>query len=516
MIWHIFRKDCNALARGIYAVALLNAISTAMLIAVGPFDRSQWYISSLAMSVIALSSMLLLTAAAVMQDAPSINEQDWRVRPIRRRDLIAAKLLFAILAVHGPLLVLDFVGGVAQGFGALPTASAALARGGALFLSLTLPAMVLATLARDLGAWLRAIIGVAVLLILFGAAIERLMPWRPHYSGTGLGWIPTFVTLILVVVAACSILPLRYHSPRRGSPLVIGVGAIVLSVFATVLPWDLSFAIQRAFASAPMPDAAATFSFDPFAKRSRPSLRSMDIMWFAVPLRIANIPSHGMLLIENAALRITDERGAVIYAGNTNCVRGSPLSGAECTAANFPVRAPDNSHTASVYYPVGLPGHVYDRVRHEPMRIELEYYVSLLVVDDVDRVGAEGLQTPWCALRRHGDWIERRCLGTAPVSACTRILGQYHPFWKMVPQVERCRPDYAPLRFNRLPDVVRRFDNTEVLYPRAGRSALQGTVGQAGNLIWDEEYVALETYRARSHFKRTVRIDNVRVAYWGN
>jgi hypothetical protein len=513
MIWHIFRKDCNALARGIYAVALLNAISSALWIALGPLAvGTPLYRNAMAVSFLALTCMLLLIAAAVLQDTPSVSEQDWRVRPIKRRDLIAAKLVFAILAVHGPLLVLDFVAGVAQGFGVLASVGAAVARGTALFLSFTLLAMIIATVARDLSAWIRAVVIVALVLLVLSVGVAQFLPSQPNYAGTGLAWIPNFATIILIVIAASVILPLQYHSRRTGTTLIIAASAVVLSLVSALIPWDVAFSIQRAFAAASLPDDAATFSFNPSAGRSYAQFSSFGITRAEIPLRVAGIPPNAMLLIENSALRIRDAQGSIVYAGNNGCVRFDRFSGSECSAANFRVRVKRTPGEASFHYPIRLPNGVYEQVGSKFVRLELDYYVTLLVLDDVSMVGPEGLQTPWCAMERNADRVLFRCLNTVAVPACTRVEGPYNATHRIVPESENCRPDYAPLHFNRFPDVVHRREDT-FWFPPTGNSSYS-TSSYGSNLLRDEDPLTVKAYHARSHFKRSMMVENVRLADW--
>src|SRR5689334_18263428 len=101
MIWHIFRKDLKLLwplTAWVAAAQIVTAITWLML---GHFGGSQllaqiWLFLSYGVFV----AFAVLTVIAVQQDAIPGDRQDWLVRPIRRRDLMLAKFLFILLAVH--------------------------------------------------------------------------------------------------------------------------------------------------------------------------------------------------------------------------------------------------------------------------------------------------------------------------------------------------------------------------------------------------------------------------------
>jgi hypothetical protein len=517
MIWHIFMKDWRVLSRSIYAVALVNAISTAAWITLGPVASGAASRNANFISFGAMACMLMLIAAAVQQDTPAASEQDWRVRPIQRRDLLLAKFLFAIVAVHGPLLVLDAIGGVAQGFALLPSFGAALARGSAIFVSLTLPAMILATLTRDLTGWNVAALGLSFLMILSAVALGSVVLSQPNYGGTGFSWIPTFVNFVLTAIAAAIILPLRYFAGRKATALAVLAGAFVLSVLATLLPWNVYFAIQRAFASQAVPDDVATVSFSPIAGvATQPAgvatqLAGVDsIRHMAIPVRISRIPPQTVVMFDGATARLLDSRGSVVYARDPGCVRGAPERGLDCTVWHIRVHKEGDTGEATLNYPFGLPERLYSSIRNERLRVEIDYYISLLERDSTWVMDTLHQRTGHCVTYSRYYGVEFRCLNTVAPPACVRVLGEPRATGPIA-QVERCRPDYAPLHFARFPDVVRRSDSA-AWFPPSGWGFSEAYGFQS---FRDDERRTVERYRARSHIKRTVAIDNVRLADWG-
>ena len=104
MILHIFKKDVRRLWPAI-------AVSLAVLGSLTWHDR--WRSDRIVGEIEGYLNLLVplawacLLAVAVEQEPLVGDRQFWITRPYRRRDVLAAKLLFAALFVHLPMLVSD-------------------------------------------------------------------------------------------------------------------------------------------------------------------------------------------------------------------------------------------------------------------------------------------------------------------------------------------------------------------------------------------------------------------------
>ena len=58
----------------------------------------------------------MFAVAVVQQDAVPGVDQDWLIRPLKRTDLLLAKVLFVVLSVSVPMLLLNLVHASAAGF----------------------------------------------------------------------------------------------------------------------------------------------------------------------------------------------------------------------------------------------------------------------------------------------------------------------------------------------------------------------------------------------------------------
>jgi len=98
MIWHIFRKDWKLEWRLAAGVALVQTILSGILWKQGP-----GMVANL-LGLAALPARVFLIVETVHNDPIPGVRQDWLVRPIRRSELLAAKILLTVLVVQVPLL----------------------------------------------------------------------------------------------------------------------------------------------------------------------------------------------------------------------------------------------------------------------------------------------------------------------------------------------------------------------------------------------------------------------------
>src|SRR5882724_3582583 len=117
MIWRILRKDWILLWP---MVALVTAIQVALEWAAyraGFFGADAAAVELLRPLTLAwYAGIAALTIAVVQQDPVPGVDQDWLVRPIPRRDLLLAKILFVLLAISLPMFAVNFAHAAAVGF----------------------------------------------------------------------------------------------------------------------------------------------------------------------------------------------------------------------------------------------------------------------------------------------------------------------------------------------------------------------------------------------------------------
>lgn len=178
IVWHIFKKDWTLLWRYVAGFAAFHFGLMAALLRVGRFrspslgsymaslgeyvqlgnaggDRTVDTLTNVFPLIAFLASALLITAI-VQQDAIPGVRQDWLVRPIRRRDLLLAKLVGVLIMVLGPIFTSDVSGALLNGFPLRQAVAAALGHSLWLWFMNFLPVFAFAALTRN---FMEAIVG---------------------------------------------------------------------------------------------------------------------------------------------------------------------------------------------------------------------------------------------------------------------------------------------------------------------------------------------------------------------
>ena len=112
MVLHILKKDWKLLWPLVTALGVLQALAAVARFKSGHFLT----FPSVPLALLQLLATATIVVLVVHQDPIPGVRQDWLVRPIPRRDLLLAKVLFVILLVHGPWWIADLAQGLANGF----------------------------------------------------------------------------------------------------------------------------------------------------------------------------------------------------------------------------------------------------------------------------------------------------------------------------------------------------------------------------------------------------------------
>jgi len=185
MIWHIFKKDWTLLWRFAVGVGTLYVIETLAQLRIGRFrgaplaglgaagraDLALFTLTNVFPTACMLASAFLIVAI-VQQDAIPGVRQDWLVRPIRRLDLLVAKMLGVLLMVLGPIFVADFSGVLLNGFPIGQALTAAFGNAVWLWFAPFLAVFVLAALTQN---FMEAVVG-GTAVVALGFAMGPL--WR--------------------------------------------------------------------------------------------------------------------------------------------------------------------------------------------------------------------------------------------------------------------------------------------------------------------------------------------------
>ncbi|MFI4981978.1 MAG: hypothetical protein ACHQIO_16655, partial [Nevskiales bacterium] len=267
MAWHIFRKDCRLLwplaAAGAGGQILVSWINHRP----PPYVEQHGFLGLAILLTVGLAVCIsLLIVLTVQQDAIPGASQDWLVRPIRRGDLLLAKLLGVLLLVHAPFVAINTVRGLSYGLPLGQSLGATLHSALLLVLIYSLPLMCVAALTRSVTEAVLSAVGLALGIAFARMALLVLWSGFAHFprsaEGTGVVWVWDFLSHILLLLVLAAVLLWQYF--RRDTPRarVLFAGGLLLVVLVPDLPWRPAFAVQQGLA--PHPDAAQalTLAFD--------------------------------------------------------------------------------------------------------------------------------------------------------------------------------------------------------------------------------------------------------------
>jgi hypothetical protein len=513
MSWHIFRKDWRFLWRVVVAVAVANVIQRAML------SRAEQLTDGPLLQLANLFGLIVLLATAVLivvvvhQDPLPGLRQDWLVRPIRRTDLLLSKLLFIALLVQGPIFLAEIGQGLMAGLPLWPSVGAASSRNCWMLLAMDLPCLALASLTRNLvqavGAGLATALGF-IFVLGFDLFLFKRSGGAPQIRWATIAWVAESAQTAWGLLAVAVVLTLQYRR-RKTNPARWALGAAALIwIFMEILPWRAAFAIQERFSRRPEAASAVQIGFDPgFGRRPGPPANpeSMRVRrnvperaaYLYIPLRISGLSGTRRLLADDVMVHITDSTGNAIELD--------------------PSPEPREFRESPTHHMISVQEAGYNRVKDQPLRIEIDYSLTLLQANREQTIPALGGDR-WlpelgrCTARADasGTQIDLHCVapGSPP---CTDWFLENVRTGLRGPRVEPprragmfkgpgCWPDYAPYVTGIGGDPSVRFGTHFSLGSLVERSQLS-----------DARLVSL-VYTPEVHFTRHLVIPDIRLSDW--
>jgi hypothetical protein len=506
MILHILRKDLRQLWPLVAMVAFAQILSTALWFALGNFEEPRGLVTvAYCLSGMALFGIVALIASAVHLEVIPGMSQDWLIRPIRRTELMFAKVLFVLVAVHVPMFAGDLAHGLAAGFPMAASLGSAVARSFWMLLMLDAPALALAAMTRSLLGVVASIAGIWF-VVMAGILIGILARGHPPpFAGSGLQWMtPTFWSL-LALIAAAVIVPIQYLRRATTRSRVVAAIATLLAPALSYGSWTQAFTVQTWLSPDSTAAKTVAIAYDPAIGRSsgEPSVRSGATL--LLPLRVSGLLADSWVLNDRTLVRLATLGGNTIYQGRATAQTGYDN--------DFPVRAIAAGEVL-VHQRIVLPPKVYALVRAQSVRMVLDYSLTLLQAEATASVpaisgGSRSNAFGWCRTEIDGDGVELGCLNPdgSPAFVTARLVNPRTGKWN--PGSVLCDPDYAPFRVRVFPTGMSRFGG-EVRFGDVqglARYPVDGEQLAAAN-------VTLTAYRPIAHFFRHLVIPKVRLADW--
>ena len=210
----------------------------------------------------------MVIALVVHQDPIPGIRQDWLVRPIPRRDLFLAKLLFVAALVQGPWWLVDLLQGVANGFGVGQSAATATSAAANVLVNVSIPGMAFAALTATMTETLIGAVGVLAVLVAF-----LIVPGMTHVADptgpTGLAWAADLIRDTLLFLAGVLVLTLQYGRRQTTEARALFAVAVIAGQFVGYLPFATAFRLQQAVAASSGDERRIAVAFAPEAGRYR-------------------------------------------------------------------------------------------------------------------------------------------------------------------------------------------------------------------------------------------------------
>lgn len=517
MIWHIFKKDWKLLWRYAVVVWTVQLIFGWMQFAMDSSESRMLERMMDTLGALPLLASAFLLSAAVHQDAIPALRQDWLVRPVRPGDLLAAKLLFAFITVNGPILLGDVFQGLAHGFSFSLVVGPAISRGIFLIIGFTLPVLVLAALTRTT---MEAAIGATGFFICVSGFQQLLLSRSPNalqLRWSGVSWVPASLVLVIAIFGAGAILWGQYSMRKTLFSRWLAASVVVLCLLTQFMPWGTAFAIQERLSPSRVTPSPILISFDPtLGKFRHPSgindeeldrrrrlFNDESPVTVYLPLSIEGLPGNAVLNIDRSEIRMIDANGKTVDLG-----LGDPLVVHE--------DAPGSE--TPIHHAMKVRRDLYDRIKDQPIRLEIDYSSTLLRLGGSDVIPAVGADKKLALLGRcttrvddSETLVEVHCFNPGNLPSCVTVLLEHAPSGRRNPESTFCQPEYAPYfgfgqygldALSRSGVTLRfRYSDGSVQYPVSGQQL-------------EQSQVRFKVYQPQDHFTTRLVIPQITLREW--
>jgi hypothetical protein len=513
MIWHIAKKDLKLLWPLAACFGAVYALIDAWMLSLGRFgstvftghERSSMMVAYLPW--IALAGSAVLATIIVQQDALPGARQDWLVRPIRRLDLLAAKIVAVLILVIAPIFVAHCSEALLTGFGVTQSAGAAGAVATYVFLAMAIPVIALASLTRNL---MEAIVG-AVIVMVVGPTLSRLVMAPLFVLSTmqlPVAWIDVSIRSAILIAAACALLAVQYYFRKTTAGRWALGCAILVTYLLPVIPWQSAFAMQQRLAPAPGSGGSVAINFVPTRelledrKVGPGTYRGYGDVFIVLPVRATGVPEKSILLANLSTASLIPPQGQTEHLGTQN--------GFQITK-----QLPGDGQKP-ITYGIRVPAALYQRIADQPVRLEIDYSLTLMGQADAQSlpaVGGDG-RSPllgWCGTKvdRVSSEVLFGCVRPGSIPRCTVVMLEHKPSGASNKKYENCGASYAPIRDRYEIDALSRFGLTIPFADVPTGDPL--TVTEA---MLPESQVTARVYEPRDYFSRLMVIPEIKLRDW--
>jgi hypothetical protein len=170
---------------------------------------------------------------------------------------------------------------------------------------------------------------------------------------------------------------------------------------------------------------------------------------------------------------------------------------------------------AWVYQGIAFPRRVYEDIKNRPIRLEVNYSLTLLEGNSytIPALGGNqvlpGLGRCTTKMDAEGDDIKLHCMQAGVQASCGAAFLEHVPSGRRNPAAFGCGPDYAPFLIELVPDGMSRFEAEIRFHDLSGVTKYPVDAAQL-----PESRVVVRVYQAQDHFSRQLVIPEIRLSDW--
>jgi hypothetical protein len=312
----IFRKD----VRRLWPLVALNGFLFDSVAAgdVATIFNTKTAVPLLFMQLPAILCPLFLIAALIQQEKLTGDRAYWFTRPFSWRNVLAAKLLFAVVLVSLPLLMAQVTALLGTGLSPFAYAGMLLREQVRFFIVPVIEIFALAAVTRGMVEFIwvtllcmvAQLIGLLIFLTVFNPA--EAQDW-PRFE-----WFRSAVLAAFALLFAAAILLLQYAGRRTTLARATLAAAVIALAWARVLaPWHVGFDLARRWSGYAVDPVIGQVSYSP-----HPNLMHGGACWFErpgtflfIPIDVKGIPENLAVFSERTAARIETSDGRAWNSG---------------------------------------------------------------------------------------------------------------------------------------------------------------------------------------------------------
>ena len=433
MIWHIFKKDWKLLwwqAGAVVALATGAGLADAQRGYFGSTDPPR---TETALIILAFLAGLFLITELVQQDPIPGGAQDWLVRPVKRADLLLAKLLFVLLALEAPILIVAVMTDFARGFPLGTTLSGVTVEMLAMTLSLGLPALAFASLFRGITETIAAAFAVVLALMAGGFLImgRANFPLVGPTNQTGVHWVADVAENSVYFLGAAAVLAMQYYRRQTVRARWVAAAFFALARLTPMMPWQSAFALQQGLAPSPGSASSVVLAFDSSPNRTR--------LAFCIPVTVSGLPADSWVNVDRVSVSLTDAAGGVVWK---NPIQLPWIDSAKPFSS---IRGHDGCE------PFSMDSDEINRLsKMSALHARLDYSLTLFGLDKSYAIpvgsssdGDQVLPDVGRCGTRTGYWVTLRCI-TQKAPTCAMAFLSNKTTGLRTPPAYSCNPDYEP------------------------------------------------------------------------